>query len=223
MPRPHLFVPRPQTWQPCWGWDGHCVSHCCSPRGPSPSQEDCLPPGHTRIHGRLGFCRLSCPHPRRGRAHAVCRPSSLPSLCSHRLHTPDLLITGHHTALGVWHQARTLLPPALLPLSLWSLSLPPTFPALPSCLPSLSNRGDRPRLEHTLYSSNCSVSSFLPGKVPSPERVLSPESTHVLMLPDTSGENPECVIGLLQLPNCFWCCLVVWWICLLRFPSRSPR
>lgn len=108
-------------------------------------------------------------------------------------------------------------------LSLWSLSLPPTFPALPSCLPSLSNRGDRPRLEHTLYSSNCSVSSFLPGKVPSPERVLSPDSTHVLMLPDTSGENPECVIGLLQLPNCFWCCLVVWWICLLRFPSRSPR
>ena len=34
-------------------------------------------------------------------------------------------------------------------LSLWSPSLPPTFPALPHCLPSLSNRADCPLLEHS--------------------------------------------------------------------------
>nr|XP_005900465.1 PREDICTED: synaptojanin-2 [Bos mutus] len=44
------------------------------------------------------------------------------------------------------------------------------------------------------------------GKVPSPERALSPDSTHVLMLPDTSGENPECVIGP---PVLAWTCLHV--------------
>lgn len=143
--------------------------------------------------------------------------SSLPSLSSHLLHTPDLLITGHHTPResSSRHALCCFLPSCLLrtsaqTLSLWSPSLPPTFPALPSCLPFLSNRADRPPLEHTLHSSNGSVSSFWPGTVPSPELVLSPDSTHALMLLDASGENPERMIGLSQLPKCFWCCSVVW-------------
>lgn len=161
-----------------------CVSHCGSPPPSPPKKAAGL---LALLTFMAGWDSAASPALILGEVvpvRSAAPASSLPSLSSCLLHTPDLLITGSSHAPGVYPRRALLLRSALLPTQdlcsdLESLvpSLPPPSPALPSCLPSLCNRANRPLLNTLSTLSNGSVSSFWPGTVCSPELVLSPDST----------------------------------------------